>query len=128
MPGTFSIVSGPAMKTTSFNLGAPLDVVARTPEALSGPVMGTLMNVGDSKLYSINVAAGPSLVRIGASSSNQEAATVAALLPNGRWDQALNAGLTVVNDAGTGTYFVEITAGADFDAGFDAYTALVFLN
>jgi hypothetical protein len=101
MPGALSIVSGPAMNTTSFNLGANLDVAARTPEPLSGSVTGMLANVGDSKLYSINVASGPSLVRIGAASSDQDAAPVAVLLPNGHWDEALNAGLTVVNDAGT---------------------------
>lgn len=101
MPGAFSIVSGPVMKTTAFNLGANLDVVARTPEALSGQVTGKLENVGDSKLYSISVPASPALVRIGASSSNSSAAPVAVLLPNGRWDQALNASLAIVDTSGT---------------------------
>jgi hypothetical protein len=100
-PGTFSIVSGPAMKTTSFNLGANLDVLARTPEALSGPVTGTLANTGDSKLYSINVPSSPSLVRIGATSSNQDAAPAAVLLPNGHWDEAINASLAIVDATGT---------------------------
>ena len=100
MPGAFSIVSGPAMKTTAFNLGANLDVQARTPEPLNGSVTGTLTNIGDSKLYSIMAPASPSLVRINASSSNQNANPAATLLPGGRWSDALNGSLAVVDDAG----------------------------
>jgi hypothetical protein len=101
MPGAFSVVSGPTMKTTAFNLGANLDVMARSPEALSGSMTGTLANIGDSKLYSVSIPASPSLVRISTGSSNQNAAPVAALLPNGHWDEALNAGLAIVDTAGT---------------------------
>ncbi len=101
MPGPFSIVSGPAMKTTPFNLGANLDIVARTPEALNGTVTGTLANIGDSKLYSITAPSSPSLIRIASSSSNQNANPAATLLPGGRWSEALNGSLAVVEDAGT---------------------------
>lgn len=100
MPGAFSIVSGPTMKTTSFNLGANLDITARTPEALSGSTTGMLANIGDSKLYSIDVPANPSLVRISAKSSNSNAAPVAALLPGGHWSDALGASLAVVDTTG----------------------------
>lgn len=101
MPGPFSIVSGPAMKTTAFNLGANLEVAARTPEPLSGSTTGTLANIGDSKLYSVSIPASPSLVRISASSSNQNAAPSAVLLPNGHWDEGLNASLAIVDASGT---------------------------
>lgn len=100
-PGTFSIVSGPAMKTTAFNLGANVEIMARTGEALTGSAMGTLANIGDSKLYTINVASSPSLVRIAANTSDQDGNPAVVLLPNGRWDEALNGSRTVVTTPGS---------------------------
>lgn len=101
MPGPFSIVSGPAMKTTAFNLGATVDVMARTATPVTDTATGTLAATGDSSLYSIDVASAPALVRIAASTSDANGVPVVALLPNGHWDEAISAARTVLPTSGT---------------------------
>jgi hypothetical protein len=101
MPGSFSVISGVPMKTTSFNLGANLDVMARTATPLMDTATGTLAATGDSGLYSIDVASAPALVRIAASTSDAAGAPVVALLPNGHWDEAISGARTVLSTGGT---------------------------
>jgi hypothetical protein len=100
MPGAFSVVSGPAMNTTSFNLGANLEVMARSATPLTDTATGMLAATGDSALYSFNVANAPALVRLTATSSSSDAAPVVALLPNGHWDEAVGASRAIMPSSG----------------------------
>ena len=86
---------------TAFNLGATLDVTARAPIPLTDTASGTLMNTGDSELYSVSVATAPALLRVLASSSATDAQPIAALLPGGKWSNAVNAALSIEQQSGT---------------------------
>ncbi|HUS26987.1 MAG TPA: hypothetical protein VMZ53_00705 [Kofleriaceae bacterium] len=100
-PGTFSLSSGVMGKETAFNLGANIDITARTPTPLTDSATGTLASMGDSALYSVNVATAPSLMRIVADTSDADGQPVTAVLPNGSWADATGAALSVQATSGT---------------------------
>jgi len=101
-PGPLTIVSGPMGGTTvTSNLGVNVDITARTPTPLTDSATGTLAAIGDSALYSVNVASAPALLRVLATTSDQNGQPIAALLPGGKWADASNAALSVQPSSGT---------------------------
>lgn len=112
VPGPFSITSGSTAHQSVFNLGANVDIAARAPTPFTDMATGTLAASGDSALYSINVATGPSLMRLKVSSSTMAARPTTGVLPGGHWA-----------DGGGGALFVQPTAGALDVVVFDGGTA-----
>ncbi|HTL35245.1 MAG TPA: hypothetical protein VL326_19085 [Kofleriaceae bacterium] len=109
-PGPVSIASGFTGHEVAFNLGADVDITARSPMALTDGATGTLAATGDSQLYAVSIAASPSLMRVTASTSNPDGKPITSLLPGGHWMNASGASLAVVNGAGS----VDVVV---FDAG-----------
>jgi hypothetical protein len=112
MPGPFSISSGTTGHEVAFNLGANVDVTPRAPTPFTDMTTGMLAATGDSALYSISVANGPSLMRLAATSSDADAAPSTAILPDGTWATA-----------GSGSLFVQPTSGTVDVVVFDGGTA-----
>jgi hypothetical protein len=110
MGGPLSITSGNMDNQTAFNLGATVDVAARTPTPLTDMATGMLPKTGDSQLYSVNVTQAPALMRITAKTSSMSGKPVVATLPGGKWDNAGSAALSIANAAGS----VDVVV---FDAG-----------
>jgi hypothetical protein len=100
--GPVSVVSGPMSGTTVVsNLGTDLDITPRTAMPLADTAMGTLADVGDSALYSVDVTNAPALLRVVASTSDANGQPVAALLPTGKWADATSAARAVLPSSGT---------------------------